>query len=391
MSGNERTDGAIAGGVEGLADNGVHTILVTSSTHGEGRSSVVARVGRALSSGGGTSVLVVEADQASPATHRAFGVTGSRGLSDLLEEVYWTDLARENPDQFGLGDWIEILRAQRRSGDLEVKEDGERHVVKVVKGTIHSVSSDQERAKRRLGEILLDRERISAKQRDDALRIHEGTGRSFGDVIRSLRWVSDEDLTEALRIQLVDRFAALMAMRQPECRFLEVAEAHLPATGGRSTAVGTDLVDRALLGPMRRYLRRPFLTSQIPSYVSDTSLENLKVLTSGRRDVDLLAPRFLRPFDLLIQHMAQIFDVVLIDAPPVSRVGLTGALAGLVDGVVMVVKANGIRMDDARRAVDELKRSGANVLGVILNQTEGPGEPVPSSEELLSHGSTAAY
>ena len=55
MSGKDRTDGAIAGGVEGLADNGVHTILVTSSTHGEGRSSVVARVGRALSSGGGTS------------------------------------------------------------------------------------------------------------------------------------------------------------------------------------------------------------------------------------------------------------------------------------------------------------------------------------------------
>ena len=42
----------------------------------------------------------------------------------LRGEVYWADLGRENPDQFGLGDWIEMLRAQRRTGDLEVKEDG---------------------------------------------------------------------------------------------------------------------------------------------------------------------------------------------------------------------------------------------------------------------------
>ncbi len=391
MNGFATNDGAIAGGVEGLADNGVHTILVTSSTHGEGRSSVVARVGRALSGNGGTSVLVVEADQASPATHRTFGVTGTRGLSDLLEEVYWTDLAKENPTQFGLGDYIEVLRAQRRSGDLEVREDGERHVVRIAKGSIHSVSSDQERTKKRLGEILLDRGRITATQRDDALRIHEGTGRSLGEVLRSLRWVTEEYLGEALRIQFVDRFAALMALRQPDCRFQEVAEAHLPAASGRSLPVASDLVDRALTGPMRRYLKRPFLASQIPSYVSDTSLPNLKVLTSGRRDIDLLAPRFLRPFDLLIQHMAQIFDVVLIDAPPVSRVGLTGAMASLVDGVLMVVKANGIRIEDARRAVDDLRRSGANVLGVILNQTDGPSEPAPSSEELLSHGSAAAY
>jgi Mrp family chromosome partitioning ATPase len=222
------------------------------------------------------------------------------------------------------------------------------------------------------------------------LRIREGTGRSLGDVLRSLRWVSAEDLNEALRIQLVDRFAALMALRQPECRFHEVAEAHLPAASGRTIAQDGDLADRALLGPMRRYLKRPFLASQIPSYVSDTAHENLKVLTSGRHSIDLLAPRFLRPFHLLIQHMAQIFDVVLIDAPPVSRTGLTGALASAVDGVVMVVKAHGVRIEEARRAVEDLRRAGANVLGVIVNQADGPGETAPSSEELLVHGPAAA-
>src|SRR5207249_1713906 len=116
------------------------------------------------------------------------------------------------------------------------------------------------------------------------------------------------------------------------------------------------------------YLRHPFLTSQIPSYVSDTDLQNLKVLTAGERACDPWSPRYLASFALLTGRLARGFDVVLIDSPPMSLPGVAGALGRVGDGTLLVVKARNVDTPALRRAVESLRDAQSHLLGVVLNQ-----------------------
>src|SRR5271165_847196 len=59
------------------------SLLISSATHGEGKTTVAANLARALSRTGGRT-LVISGDMRSPALHQHFGVPLSPGLSDCL-------------------------------------------------------------------------------------------------------------------------------------------------------------------------------------------------------------------------------------------------------------------------------------------------------------------
>src|SRR5207247_6570037 len=98
-------------------------------------------------------------------------------------------------------------------------------------------------------------------------------------------------------------------------------------------------------------------------------------LTAGMRVCDRLDRRCLRPFGLLVDPLAGLFAVVLVDPPPVSLTSPTTTLAGSADGVLLVVKAEGA-VEGVRKAAGDLRRAGGNVLGVVLNQVEVSGQQV---------------
>jgi len=368
-----------------LAAKGCRRLLVTSSARGEGTSSVVSRAGRALAAGARESVLLVDADPLNPSLRQAFGLTARRGVTELIEEVYLIDPMHEDPLQFGLGDWFEILRAQRRTGELEVREGESVYTLRFVKGSIFSISCPAGAAVKRLGEVLVEQGRLTEAQNDEGVRIHEESGRPYGDVLRALSWIKKDDLHVALRAQVRERLAGLVALRLPEGRFTELVESHRPAAGGRSIESSDGVIDELVFGPMREYFKRPYLASQIPSYFSDTEIPNLKVLTAGQRECDLVAPRHREAFALLFAHLGRIFDVVLVDAPPVTRAGATVAMAGQADGVLMVVRSGAAEAPVVLRAIEELRRADANVLGVVLNEAaDDEADTIPW--EVLSHG-----
>ena len=146
---------SLAAAVREVAAKGLRGLLVTSTGPGEGKTSLVAGLGRALAVSGPESVLLVDLDSFHPALHRECGLVNGRGLGDLLEEVYQFDLMKEDPIQFGIGDWLELLRAQRRTGELRVA-DGERDfTLQIVKGLVCGISGPVAADEVRLGEVLL--------------------------------------------------------------------------------------------------------------------------------------------------------------------------------------------------------------------------------------------
>jgi capsular exopolysaccharide synthesis family protein len=77
---------------------------------------------------------------------------------------------------------------------------------------------------------------------------------------------------------------------------------------------------------------------------------------------------------LILAELAQRFEVVLIDSPPVLPVADAMILSGYADGVVLVVSAGQTRRAELRRTREKLGRAGARVVGAVLNKATQQAE-----------------
>ena len=81
------------------------------------------------------------------------------------------------------------------------------------------------------------------------------------------------------------------------------------------------------------------------------------------------------PLDLLlsqrfkeaIRHLQPQLDFILIDTPPVELVSDAMAIASMATGTIYVVRASETPVPVIRKGLSRLERSGANVMGVIVN------------------------
>jgi non-specific protein-tyrosine kinase len=74
-------------------------------------------------------------------------------------------------------------------------------------------------------------------------------------------------------------------------------------------------------------------------------------------------------FDNLLEELSAIADIVIIDSPPVS-IPDTSILLSKVDGVLLVFQPKKASRERIRVAKDLLVRSGAKILGLIINLSE---------------------
>lgn len=364
----------LAATIHDQVSRGVRTIVVTSSGPGEGKSTVTAGLARALARSGRLSVVVVDTDRYRPTIHTHFDLDHRRGLGELLQELYHLDISRETPDQFGVGDWLEILQAQGRSGELLVVDDGQEFRLTLHKGQLRSIQMPMLGEDMRLGQMLCREERISVAECESALALQRTSRRPLGDVLLGLGLVTREQLGAVLTVQLRESLRRLVALRRPECRFTESADAWLPATSGQSAEMPEssmgDLLGERVLTQLADYLKRPFLTNQIPGFLQDTEFSNLKVLPCGVAPYNLLEEQSQRPFTNLLQQLGKVFDVVLLDTPPVAHASPSEVLAGMADGTLLVVKADGYDVQIVQQAKAKLEASRARFLGVVLNQLD---------------------
>jgi capsular exopolysaccharide synthesis family protein len=106
-----------------------------------------------------------------------------------------------------------------------------------------------------------------------------------------------------------------------------------------------------------------------------TDQERLYFLPAGQRDGDagpadtVRDPARLRNFSAFLK---QHFNYVLVDSSPVLGNTDVQVLAAAVDGVILVVKAHRTRRQIVQEAKKLLDRSGAKVVGVVLNRRKFP-------------------
>lgn len=96
---------------------------------------------------------------------------------------------------------------------------------------------------------------------------------------------------------------------------------------------------------------------------------NLLVITGGTPPPNPTEILSSRRMDSLLKAFVREVDVVIIDSPP-SLLADASVLASKVDGVVMIVRLGHTLERPARAMMEQLRRAGARMVGVVLNQLD---------------------
>ena len=72
----------------------------------------------------------------------------------------------------------------------------------------------------------------------------------------------------------------------------------------------------------------------------------------------------------ILQEIKKNRDVLIVDTPPVLAVADAAVLASAMDGVLFVIQPGVTTFSAARQAIEQLKRVGANLVGVVLNNVD---------------------
>jgi capsular exopolysaccharide synthesis family protein len=94
----------------------------------------------------------------------------------------------------------------------------------------------------------------------------------------------------------------------------------------------------------------------------------VSIMGTGRRSPEFLARVNWPKARKALQSVAERFGLVLFDSPPILAVNDALLLAGVADGVLLVVDAATADREEVRRAKEQLELVGTRVIGAVLNR-----------------------
>ncbi|MBD1812730.1 polysaccharide biosynthesis tyrosine autokinase [Microcoleus vaginatus DQ-U2] len=102
--------------------------------------------------------------------------------------------------------------------------------------------------------------------------------------------------------------------------------------------------------------------------------ENLFVLTAGQIAPDPIKLLSSKKMQYLMEQFQAFFDLVIYDTPPLAGLADTHLIAAHTDATIMVVQIGQTDRSQVRKVLEELKISGASVLGIVANGCKNTGQ-----------------
>jgi len=96
----------------------------------------------------------------------------------------------------------------------------------------------------------------------------------------------------------------------------------------------------------------------------------VSVLAGGRESATFLPAVDWSKARAEFRAIAESFDLVILDSPPILAANDALLLSSLVDGVLLVVGAGSANLDDVRHARQQLEPLGTPLIGAVLNRFE---------------------
>ncbi len=149
----------------------------------------------------------------------------------------------------------------------------------------------------------------------------------------------------------------------------------LAQSGKRVIIVDTDLrrprLHKIFPGQGARGLTDVLAGQCVPAdVVEQTTVPNLAVALAGPippNPAELLhSTRFME----LLAQLNEMFDVVVLDSPPLGAVTDAAILSGVVDGTILVARHGRTHKASLRHGSRQLRRLGSRIFGVVLNDAD---------------------
>jgi len=99
-----------------------------------------------------------------------------------------------------------------------------------------------------------------------------------------------------------------------------------------------------------------------------TNIEGAHIIFHGQDVVNSLALLTTPRLPLLLNQLSEVYDIVLIDSPPIGLIIDAAEIARSCDGAVFVVSNNSIARRELIDARAQLEKAGCHILGAVLNK-----------------------
>lgn len=338
------------------------SLLVTSSGQGEGKSSTVANLGYTLA-GAGKPVLMIDADMRKPSLSYLCENKKSTGLTGLLAETFSKDIHDGRLEELDVQDLIRLIGLRKSTGKLSLSENGDVVDIFFIRGEMVDLSWPTRPEEQRLASLLIRNDILSKAQAEQALTRQKHTGQKLGFTLLSVGLVKREDLTVYLTIQMVEGLRLALQFKNGRYSFHEFPSDDLERPSFDPVDY-SKIYKQIIIGEEKL----PYLESRIQDAVIKTPVPNLHLLPVGKippNPSEFLASEWMT---FLIAHLRKRFPIILFDTPPLLVASDALILAPHADGVVLVIKSGEVDRNLISKAVDQLRLSKANLLGVVLNR-----------------------
>ena len=336
------------------------SLLVTSAGPGEGKTSTVANLAHTMAQTN-KSVLMLDADMRRPSLSKNFTQHEKSGITGLLSGLLGDIPTEGQLVDITVGDLFRLFGFQEKTGILNLNSADQEVELFFLKGVLTDLNWKTSPAEKKLAAVLVKENLLSQEHADMVINRQRDTGQRIGYIIFNMGLVKKEILTGALNIHIIEALRVALQQKSGSFRFQELYESDIDLSTDKLVDL-PQLYRQAVSG--REEL--PYIDAGIREAVEAVD-DNLYLLPTGPIPPNPSEILGSARMEFLLEHLQNMFDVVIIDTPPLLPASDALLIAPLVHGVVLVVKAGYMNREMVAKAVSQLDMTGTKILGVVLN------------------------
>ncbi len=329
------------------------TILITSPSSGEGKTSIAKNLGISLAKSS-TEVLIMEVDFRNPSFSKKIA-ENKKGLIDFIKNFPILENKGIFNESFSFGDAQRIIFAHGKSGIMKIIKEDKKILAIFHEGRLVDIYWENRPIEERLGQLLLKQKVIGEETLKDALSLSKTTKSKMGSVLLALDSVIKERVKNIIDLHTKETLAIINSPSVDMWEFIE------------GKFFFGDISDDPLITQLPFQKSCPFLQSKLNSYIIyDLEMEKLSLLPVGDSVKNPMPFITSKIFEIILSMVKNKFDYIIMDGPPVFFAE-TIALSRYCDGIVLLLRSGYNRPEKAKKAVEILRGTGKNILGVVLN------------------------
>jgi len=346
-----------------LVENSFRSLLVTSAGASEGKTNTAANLAFTLAQAG-KSVLIVDCDLRRPALSKTYDIKGSIGVTGLLTMIFSKPVNDLDQLQHSIFDVLLLVKFQKRTGRLLIKDGTDEVELFFANGQLVDLNWLTRPAEKKLSNILVENDHLTREQVEIAIRRQQDIGNRLGFIIAKMGFMSEAEINGLLTIHVMEVLHKAFDMRPARFVFNDLPPIEIDATI-------TEILDlqKLLQQSTAGSEELPLIDGFIKEAVKEID-DNLYVLPAGIIPPNPSEMLGSARMEFLFSRLQEMYDVLVIDSPPLLPASDALVLAPRVDGVLVVVKTGFLNRNIVGRAIEQLRNAKANLLGVVLNQVD---------------------